>query len=245
MGRLTNMTAELPASKMQVAGTMEMIRRTVDALAGASELPVSHVRVPAGGAKAFELPGETPDTPEYATSFTGVILSARFVNAYWDHPFGEAGASKTPVCSSTDGLSGYDLDGVEHACRACPWNRMGSRDGGRGKACRNMVQLLIMVEGEPLPVELKVPPMSVGNYAQYVARVLSPRGLEPWQVATEFTLMRATNGTGIEYSQIMFKCAGRVKDEEIAPLMGAMAPMLSDTMAEALTEGQETEGGEA
>lgn len=239
MGRLTNLTADLPESTMQVGETMDMIRRTVEALAGASEMPVSHVRVPAGGGKAFELPGESPDEPNMAAKFTGVILSARFVNARWDHPFGEAGASKTPVCASTDGLSGYDLDGVEHACRACPWNRMGSKDGGRGKACRNMVQLLIMMEGEPLPVELKVPPMSVGNYAQYVARVLSPRGLQPWQVATEFSLMRATNGTGIDYSQIMFKPAGRVNDDEIAPLMGAMAPMLNDTMAGALTEGGE------
>lgn len=238
MGKLTNLTADLPQSKMQVAETMDMIRRTVEALAGASEMPVSHVRVPAGGGKAFELPGETPDEPNMAAKFTGVILSARFVNARWDHPFGEAGASKTPVCASIDGLNGYDLDGVEHACRACPWNRMGSKDGGRGKACRNMVQLLIMMEGEPLPVELKVPPMSVANYAQYVARVLSPRGLQPWQVATEFSLMRATNGTGIDYSQIMFKPAGRVNDEEIAPLMGAMAPMLNDTMAGALTEGE-------
>lgn len=238
MGRFENLTAQLPDSAMQVTETMEMIRRTVDALAGASEMPVSHVRVPAGGAKAFELPGDTPDAPNYVTSFTGVILSARFVNAYWDHPFGEAGASKTPVCASMDGLSGYDVDGVEHACRACPWNRMGSRDGGRGKACRNMVQLLIMMEGEPLPVELKVPPMSVQNYAQYVARVLSPRGLMPCQVATEFTLMRATNGTGIDYSQVMFKCAGRVKDDEIAPLMGAISPMLPGTMTGALTEGE-------
>ena len=238
MGRLANLTAELKPSQMNVVETMEIIKRTVNALEGASEMPVSHVRVPAGGGKAFELPGDTPDAPRYEPSFTGVILSARFVNAYWDHPFGEAGASKTPVCASMDGLSGYDADGAEHVCRVCPWNKMGSRDGGRGKACRNMVQLLIMMEGEPLPVELKVPPMSVQNYAQYVARVLSPRGLMPWQVATEFTLMRATNGTGIDYSQIMFKCAGRVNDEEIAPLMGALSPMLPGTMSEALTEGE-------
>ena len=73
MGRLTNLTAELPESKMQVTETMDMIRRTVEALAGASEMPVSHVRVPAGGGKAFELPGESPDEPNMAAKFTGVI----------------------------------------------------------------------------------------------------------------------------------------------------------------------------
>ncbi|MBR4726290.1 MAG: hypothetical protein IK080_00190 [Clostridia bacterium] len=78
--------------------------------------------------------------------------------------------------------------------------------------------------------------MSVQNWAQYVARVLSPRGLQPWQVATRFSLMKATNGSGIEYSQVLFQCAGRVADEEIAPLMGALSPMLPGTVAEALTE---------
>ena len=234
MGRLTDLTAELPASSMQVGGTIDIIRRTVEALAGASEMPVSRVHVPAGGGKAFEFPGETPDAPEYVTSFTGIVLSASFINARWDHEYGEAGADRTPRCMSRDGLSGYDTDGVEHACRACPWNRMGSRDGGRGKACRNMVQLLVMAEGEPLPVALKVPTMSVANWAQYVARVLSTRGLQPWQVATRFSLMKATSGSGIEYSQIMFQCAGRVPDDEIAPLRGALSPMLPGTEAEAL-----------
>ena len=97
-----------------------------------------------------------------------------------------------------------------------------------------MVQLLIMAEGEPLPVALKVPTMSVQNWSQYVARVLSPRGLQPWQVATRFSLMKATNGGGIEYSQIMFQCAGRVRDEDIAPLMGALSPMLPGTEAGAM-----------
>ncbi len=236
MGRLSDLTAELAPCTMQVGGTIGIIRRTVEALAGASEMPVSRVHVPAGGGKAFEFPGETPDEPELLTSFTGIILSASFVNARWDHEYGEAGADKSPRCMSRDGLSGYDTEGVEHACRACPWNRMGSRDGGRGKACRNMVQLLVMAEGEPLPVALKVPTMSVANWAQYVARVLSPRGLMPWQVATRFSLMKATNGRGIEYSQIMFQCAGRVPDDEIGPLMGSLSPMLPGTVAEALTE---------
>ena len=236
MGRLTDLTAELPASTMKVGGTIEIIRRTVEALAGASEMPVCRVHVPAGGGKAFEFPGESPDAPEYVTSFTGIVLSASFVNARWDHEYGEAGANKTPCCVSQDGLSGYDTDGLEHACRACPWNRMGSRDGGRGKACRNMVQLLVMAEGEPLPIALKVPTMSVKNWAQYVARVLSPRGLHPWQVATRFSLMKATNGSGIEYSQVNFQCGGRVQDEDIAPLMGALSPMIPGTVEEVLSD---------
>lgn len=236
MGRLANLTAELPRSEVKVSETVEVIRRTVEALAGAGEMPVCRVRVPSGGGKAFEFPGETPDAPEYVTSFTGVVINAAFTNAHWEHGFGEAGASKEPLCVSRDGLTGYDAGGVERSCRACPWNRMGSRDGGRGKACRNMAELLVMVEGEPLPVLLRVPTMSLANWSMYVARTLSPRGLAPWQVATRFSLTKATNAAGIEYSQVCFQCAGRVDDAEVLPLMGAISPMIAGTLAEAVAE---------
>lgn len=233
MGRL-NVKEPLKASGLNVRETVEAMRRTLEALRGASEIPVMHVRVPAGGAKAFEFPGETPDSPDYVKEFEGVILAASFVNAYWDKPYGTEGSNKSPICSSRDGISGWDQEGAERACKTCPYNRMGSRDGGRGKACRNMVQLLVLIDGEPLPVEVRVPTMSVGNYAQYVAGTLAVRNLQPWQVSTKFTLAKATNSNGIDYSQIMFSCTGLIDDEEIRALRGTVTPLLESTMEHAL-----------
>lgn len=233
MGRL-NMSKPLEASKLKLQETVEAMKRTMEALRGASEIPVMHVRVPAGGTKAFEFPGETADSPEYVKEFEGVILAASFINAYWDKPFGVEGSNKSPVCSSRDGISGWDQEGAEHACKTCPWNRMGSKDGGRGKACRNMVQLLVLIDGEPLPVEIKVPTMSVGNYAQYVAGTLAVRSLQPWQVSTKFSLAKATNANGIDYSQIMFSCTGLIDEEEIRALRGTVTPLLESTMDQAM-----------
>lgn len=223
MGKLTDRVAELKAAEFDLGATAEAMKRTMEALKGASELPVPMIKVPSGGGKAFEMPGD--DGADYAKSFDGVILAAAFCNAYWDKPYG-AGGDQAPTCSSRDGLSGWDADGNEHNCRTCPRNRMGSREGGRGKACRNMVDLLVLLEGQALPARLKVPTMSIGNYSMYVARTLSPRGLQPWDVVTSFSLSGATNAGGIAYSRIEFSCAGAVDKEQVQALRAAVPMMI-------------------
>lgn len=222
MGKLTNL-AELPKADFALSETAEIMRRTMEALNGACELPVDKIKVPAGGGKAFEMPGD--DGAEYVKSFDGVILAAAFANAYWDKPYG-SGGDQAPLCASHDGISGWDADGMEHVCRTCPHNRMGSREGGRGKACRNMVELLILLEGQALPALLRVPTMSVANYAAYVARTLVPRGCQPWDVVTSFSLTSATNAGGIAYSQIAFTCKGKVDPDEVEQLRAAVHPMM-------------------
>ena len=58
MGRLTNQIAELPMADFALSETAEIMRRTMEALNGASELPTAKIKVPAGGGKAFEMPGD-------------------------------------------------------------------------------------------------------------------------------------------------------------------------------------------
>ena len=213
MGKFATALATLPQSDFDVKEAAALLHRTMDALKGSCELPITRIRIPTGGAQAFELPGYTPDTPRYENALEGVILASRFVNAYWSAPFGEG--ESVPLCVSQDGISGWDTQGLEHNCIACPRNRMGSRDGGRGKACRNMVQLMLLVEGEPMPVEMRIPPMSLSNYQAYIARQLSPRGLEPWQVVTRLSLSKASNSGGVAYAQVNFQALGLVDEKEV------------------------------
>ena len=216
--------AELPASQMDIREAAEMMKRTMDMMAGASELPVTRVTVPSGGGKYFNMGDDMPPT----AVIEGVIMESQFCNAYWDKPMGEGDAA--PTCASTDGMSGwYMLDGelMERSCRTCPMNRMGSAgEGKRGKACKNIAILRMLVDGQALPMEVKVPTMSVGNLSRYLARELAARGLDVWQVTTKLTLRDAVNAGGIKYSQIAFECTGRVDDQEIMMLRGAVQPML-------------------
>lgn len=225
MGRLTNTLGDIGESAFKLGDTLEIMRRTMEALKGANELPMTRVSVPAAGGRYFMFSDDAAGEMPPVNSFEGVILDAHFINAYWPHGYGEGG-DKAPACMSTDGISGYDQDGMEYVCKTCARNRMGSKDGGRGKACRNMVQLMVLIEGEPLPVVLRVPTMSVQNYVRYVAGVLTPRNFKPNEVSTKFSLLKATNSNGVDYAQVMFTCTGRINEDEIKVLRSAVTPML-------------------
>ncbi len=222
MGRLTGSMPELTASKMDIRESAELIRATMEAMAGASEIPVTRVKVPSGGGRYFD----AGDLPPMA-SIEGVIMASQYCNVYWDKPMGEGDSA--PTCASRDGMSGwYMLDGemMERSCRTCPYNKMGSAPGKKGKACKNIVQLLMLVDGHTLPVEIKVPTMSVNNYSLYLAGELIPRRLKPWQVTTKLSLREAVNSGGIKYGQIVFECTGQVDDQEIMAIRSAVQPML-------------------
>ena len=224
MGKLTNMMPELAESRMDVRGGAEMLMATMEAMAGASEFPVIRAKVPSGGGRYFAFDDDLPPTG----SIEGVIVASQYANVYWDKPMGEGDAA--PTCSSQDGLSGWymeDGEMCERSCRTCPYNRMGSAGAGRkGKACKNIVKIMMLAEGQTLPVEIKVPTMSVNNYSRYLSREIVPRGLKPWQVTTKLSLKEAVNASGIKYSQIVFECTGRVDDEEINAIRASVQPML-------------------
>ena len=101
-----------------------------------------------------------------------------------------------------------------------------------------MVELLVLLEGQALPALLRVPTMSVANYAAYVARTLVPRGCQPWDVVTSFSLTGATNAGGIAYSQIAFACKGKVDPDEVAQLRAAVQPMMLGAGTDCDKEGE-------
>lgn len=224
MGMLmTRVGAELASSKINVGEIAEMMERTMEALYGASEIPMTTFKCPSGGGRTFKCSDKTVEKKE----IEGVIIAAHYTNVYWSSPAGEG--SKTPDCVSRDGISGWYVENgeqMERVCRTCPHNRMGSGAKGRGKACKNRARLLMLVEGEVLPVEIAVPTMSATAYSRYVMRDLVPRALKPWQVSTKVTLTDATNSKGTEYSQMVFECTGRVNDADIEALRDRVAPLL-------------------
>jgi hypothetical protein len=94
MGKLTGMMPELPASKMDIRESAELMTNTMQAMAGASELPVTRIKVPSGGGKYFTVDDDLPP----AAAIEGVIMAAQYMNVYWDKPMGEGDSA--PTCSS-------------------------------------------------------------------------------------------------------------------------------------------------
>lgn len=237
MGKLTGGNlVDIGTSKAKIKETVEALGRTIEALGGADELPVTRVKVPAGGGMYFTVEGSDGELPP-VNEIEGVIVQAHFLNARWEGGYGEGGNS-APVCQSIDRISGWDVNGMEYNCKTCPYNKMGS--AGRGKACKNMARVVMVVEGEALPVEVKVPVMSVDNLRKYVAAIVA-QGLALNQVSTRLKLMKATNSGGITYAQIMFTCTGKLDEENLmaANWVALLSGAAAETKAIEAKEGEE------
>lgn len=160
-------------------------------------LSFDRIKVPVGGGLAFEVPGDNPESPDMVKEFKAVILYHHPVHALFKEKY--TGASNPPDCSSIDGHTGIDTDGIVTQCKECPNAQFGSGENG-GKACRQKRRIYILREGESLPIILSLPTGSLADYSKYIMRLLS-KGKKSNTVVTRFTLKKAQNTGGITYSQ--------------------------------------------
>ncbi len=138
-----------------------------------------------------------------APIFTGVILDIYKANAYWKESFDETGGGSPPDCFSMDSVT-PDMSATDRQadrCHGCPWNEFGS-DGGRGKACKNMQRMHVMIEGNFLPHAITIPPSSIGSVSQGISNFSINKGIPYQLMQFTFTLKEASNKEGIKYSQV-------------------------------------------
>ena len=174
-----------------------------------------HIKIPAGGGLAYELPGDDPANPDTAKEFSAVILFHHPVNAYYKEKF--TGGNNPPDCSSIDGKLGVITETGEcKDCKSCPFAKFGSGENG-GRACKQKRTLYLLREGEMLPVIMSLPTGSLGEFTKYITRLVT-KGLKANSVVTKFTLKRAQNSTGINYSQVVCSVERVLSPEERQPV---------------------------
>lgn len=162
------------------------------------EFSFDRVKLPAGGGTAFEIPSAEGDEFEMAKDITGVIVYNHPAYAYYRDKF--TGGNNPPDCGSFDGVNGIGNPGGH--CPTCPYNKFGSGDG-QSKLCKNKRMLYILREGEFFPITMSLPTGSLKSFTHYVKSQLS-RGRKLNQVVTKITLKKATNASGIAFSQAVF-----------------------------------------
>lgn len=212
----------LPAEEFREAVTENM------GDGGMSVSDLMRVKVPSGGGRAWDLGEET------VTSLKGIIVFHTSPNAYWAETF--QGGNTPPDCSSADGHVGVGNPGGE--CATCPMNQFGS-DGGKGKACKNMKRLYLLLEGNMLPIVLNLPPTSLKAYRQYTTG-LTTRAVTYWACETIMTLRKEKNPEGIDYSVVEFKMGEIIKGDAKAGIRAfreAIIPMLTAEAARAVQTG--------
>lgn len=201
-------------AKMKDEKTMDMVERTdltpevlgelfdpKDRLSGI-ELRLQQIGIIHQG-QLFEMPNG-----EKRGSFRGTILDICNVNAWWEEHFDKSGGGTPPQCYSMNGVAPHPLSEKIQAaeCTTCHRNAFGS-DGGRGKACKNMKRIHIMLPGERFPKRLTAPPSSLKAVNIY-GSLLEDQGMPYPIVDTEFGLKLVSNKDGIKYSELSFEKKG-------------------------------------
>lgn len=69
-------------------------------------------------------------------------------------------------------------------------------------ACKQKRRMYLLREGEMLPIIMTLPTGSLAEFTKYVTRLVT-RGMKANHVVTKFSLKRAQNSTGINYSQVI------------------------------------------
>ncbi len=177
---------------------------------------LQRVKLPTGGATSFEI--ESGDgEPETVKELRGVIVFNHPSYCYYKDAFN--GENRMPDCYSINGQIGNGVPGGN--CKTCPLNKFESGANGISKACKNKRALYIVLDGEVFPVTLLLPTGSLMSFTKYVqANMFKKRKLA--HVLTKITLKKATNKTGIAFSQAVFTFERLLTEQEINQLSGVV-----------------------
>jgi hypothetical protein len=170
------------------------------------------IKIPAGGGLAFEVPGNDPESPDSVKEFKAVILYHHPINCYYKEEY--TGGNNPPDCGSMDGHVGIEADtGEVKNCAECEFSKFGTGKNG-AKACKQKRRIYLLREGEALPIILSLPTGSLGELSKYIVRVRA-KYAGTYCVVTKFTLKKAQNSGGINYSQAVFAIDRALTEDEL------------------------------
>jgi len=188
------------------------------------EVAFDRAKILGGGGLLFEIPSDTQNEFQTVKEIEGVILDHHHVNGYWKEKY--TGGGTPPDCGSIDGKIGEGSPGGD--CRSCHLNQFGSHEDGKSKACKNMHRIYLLRSGEVFPILITLPPTSIRNFSNYMAKKIITKGLRSFGVITRITLKKAQSQGGIAYSQVQFNIAA-VLDEKITKDMAELSKSLKST----------------
>ena len=102
--------------------------------------------------------------------------------------------------------------GEVRTCETYPYNQYGTGtdDKGnpsKGKACKNMRRIYLLMDGDPNFYLLSVPPTSIKDVNKQLAKILAS-GTPYTGMIVSLTLEKAQNSNGVAYSKMVIKKKG-------------------------------------
>jgi len=122
-------------------------------------------------------------------NITGIVLHHHRINYLFDNEI------KKMLCFSTDSVEPTTMEGTtpqSQFCKSCPKNKYGSGKG-RGKMCKNVISVHILLDNESIPFTFYVSPTSIKEYENYVSNLVAEK-IPLIAVKTSFSLSRVESG---------------------------------------------------
>ncbi len=168
-------------------------------------------------------------TPVPGNKFQGVILASVFENAYYTEEFDPQNPSSPGCYAFSD--PAIDPEQQEKAmkphadapepqsdgCADCKWNKFGTAEKGRGKACKNGRRMALIhvddLKKDPKDwtvAFLKIPPTSLPGWAGYVRSLNDMAGRPAYGVVTEVAVVPDAKA---QY-KVTFNLAKKIEDKK-------------------------------
>ena len=207
-----------------------------------SGISCRQIKVPSAGGIAYEVQGEDDGDADPMKEVEGVILFTHRLNGYWPNAYGTSNnpEDKVPLCSSMDSKTGFNPStGEVTTCENCPLNQYGTGvdDKGnpkKGKACKNMRRIYLMMDGDPNFYLLTVPPTSIKDVNKQLAKILAS-GTPYTSMIVGFTLEKAQNNNGVAYSKVVVKKKGLLPQDAAAQVLQLRNQIKAQYQSMALT----------
>jgi hypothetical protein len=235
-----NALTKFQGNQIQLSDTEALILAEMNEDQAAFDMQPTRVKVAPGGIGQFLMGDET------AKSFVAVVAISQKIRGYWpetgtgaapvcsspdgsiglfnaelsDDQFRAAAAAKRPhpgipLLAENKPLPDF------FDCATCQMNQWGSehqRKSGKGKACKEMRRLLLLIDGWALPAILALPPTSIKAWDNYCSSLASKRGAY-FAVKTKFALDSAKAASGETYNIVQVSVAEKIADVESLQLV--------------------------
>lgn len=199
------------------------------------------LKFPSGGMTAGF---PTADGDMQAAPVNAVIMMAQKARAFWPRLSDNDNTGGPPLCSSPNARHGYfnaddaeqvnkamqlervhpalpmldgDIDLSVHGfnCKACPLSKY---IDGEMTPCKELRRLLILIEGQRLPVILSVPTASIKSFDQYASR-LTGKGKSYFTVVTKLSLRKEKGRRGHDYAKLELEAVGDLTEEQVKAVL--------------------------
>lgn len=261
---MTNALTKFQSTAIKLSDTEALILAEMGEDQAAFDMQPTRVKVAPGGIGQFIMGDET------AKTFVAVVAISQKIRGYWpDTGTGSAPLCSSP--DGSIGLFTPDPDSDQFnaaakakrphpgipllaenkplpdyfECAACPMNQWGSehqRKEGKGKACKEMRRLLLLIDGWALPAILALPPTSIRAWDNYCSALASKRGAY-FAVKTKFALDSANAASGEKYNIVQVSVDSRITDVESLRLVSEIRKQYRELVGSMPVVAEEYETG--